>query len=56
MDPINGTLFMVYNRSINPFSEHDFSKPIANTMVRKMAETSHDYLRKFKPRVWKNNQ
>ena len=56
MDPTNGTFFMVYNNAKNPFNEHDFSKPIANPMVRKMAETSSEYLRKFKPRVWKNNQ
>ena len=56
MDPTNGTFFLVYNKSVNPFSDHDFSKPIANPFVRKMAETSQDYLRKFKPRVWKNNQ
>ena len=56
MDPTNGTFFMVYNKSKNPFNEHDFSKPIANPMVRKMAETSAEFLRKFKPRVWKNNQ
>ena len=56
MDPTNGTFFLVYHKSINPFSDHDFTQPIANRFVRKMAETNKEYLLKFKPRVWKNNQ
>ena len=52
MDPSNGTFFMVYNRTKNPFIHHDFTKPIANPVVRKMAETNTDYLKKFKPKVW----
>ena len=56
MDPSNGTFFLVYHKSINPFSDHDFTQPIANRFVRKLAETNRDYLLKFKPRVWKNNQ
>ena len=56
MDPTNGTFFLVYNKAINPFSDHDFTQPIANPYVRKMAESTKEYLRKFKPRVWKNNQ
>ena len=37
MDPTNGTFFMVYNRSKNPFNNHDFTNPIAHPVVRKMA-------------------
>ena len=48
LDPTNGKFFMVYNKSNNIFSEHDFSKPIANPMVRKMAETKSEYLRKLR--------
>ena len=56
MDPTNGMFFLVYHKDINPFSDHDFTQPIANRYVRKMAESTKEYLRKFKPRVWKNNQ
>ena len=52
MDPTNGTFFLVYNRTKNPFAHHDFTKPIANPTVRKMAETNSVYLKKFKPKVW----
>ena len=55
MDPSNGTYFLVYHKSINPFSDHDFTQPIANKFVRKLAESNKDYLLKFKPRVWKNS-
>ena len=55
MDPTNGTFFLVYHKDINPFSDHDFTQPIANRYVRNMAESTKEYLRKFKPRVWKNN-
>ena len=55
MDPSNGTYFLVYHKTINPFSDHDFTQPIANKFVRKLAESNKDYLLKFKPRVWKNS-
>ena len=47
LDPTNGTFFLVYHKSINPFSDHDFSQPIANKFVRKLTETQSEYLKKF---------
>ena len=34
------------------FAHHNFSKPIPNPTVRKIAETNSVYLKKFKPKVW----
>ena len=47
VDPTNGTFFLVYHKSINPFSDHDFSQPIANKFVRKLTEARSEYLKKF---------
>ena len=55
MDPSNGTYFLVYHKTINPFSDHDFTKPIANKFVRKLADSNKEYFLKFKPKVWKNS-
>ena len=55
MDPSNGTYFMVYDSAINPFADHDFTKPIANKFVRKLADSNKEYFLKFKPKVWKNS-
>ena len=55
MDPSNGTFFLVYHRDTNPFYDHDFTKPIANRLVRKLADDKKEYFLKFKPKVWKNS-
>ena len=47
LDPTNGEFWLVYHKSINPFSDHNFSEPIANPYVRKMAEIKSEFLRKF---------
>ena len=55
LDPSNGTFFLVYNKTSNPFYDHDFTKPIPNRSVRKLANDKKEYLLKFKPKVWKNS-
>ena len=47
LDPTNDTFWLVYHKSINPFSDHDFSQPIANKFLRKLRESNAEFRKKF---------
>ena len=46
-DPTCGNFYLGYHKSTNPFYDHDFTKPIANRLVRKMAESKAEYLKRL---------